>query len=167
MSSAADWIDRLDLQTHPEGGYYRETYRSQACFSDAIGGKFPDGRNHSTAIYFLLEKNNYSAFHRIRSDELWHFYDGDGLDIHVIDPQGEYTCLRLGTGEGRLPQAMVAAGCWFASEVVSGGSFALVGCTVAPGFEFSDFELADGVALSAVFPQHHHLIRRLTRRAGD
>jgi len=163
MSSAAEWIDRLDLKPHPEGGYYRETYRSELAFPGHVNDAFPTGRSHSTAIYFLLEKHNFSAFHRIQSDELWHVYDGDGLDIHVIDHLGEYKCLCLGTAEGRLPQAMVEAGCWFASEVTQGGGFALVGCTVSPGFDFTDFEMADGVALRAEFPQHRSLIGRLTR----
>jgi hypothetical protein len=163
MSSAADWIDRLKLEAHPEGGYYRETYRSEAAFPGRQDQVFPAGRSHSTAIYFLLEKDNFSAFHRIQSDELWHVYDGDGLDIHVLHPQGEYSCLRLGTVEGRMPQAKVEAGCWFASEVSPGGSFALVGCTVSPGFDFTDFEMADAVALSSEFPQHRNLIGRLTR----
>jgi len=163
VGSAADWIQRLDLQVHPEGGFYRETYRAAASFSGSNNDAFPAGRNHSTAIYFLLERGNFSAFHRIKSDELWHSYDGDGLDVHVIDVQGSYSCLQLGTGAGRLPQVLVPAGCWFASEVAQGGDFSLVGCTVSPGFDFTDFDLADGVELSRVYPQHAQLIRRLTR----
>ena len=164
MGSAADWVQRLDLQAHPEGGFYRETYRCESRIpAITANNAFPAERNLSTAIYFLLERGNFSAFHRIKSDELWHFYDGDGLDVHVINAQGTYSCLQLGTGAGRLPQALVPAGCWFASEVSQDGGFSLVGCTVSPGFDFTDFALADGVELSKVYPQHAQLIRRLTR----
>lgn len=165
MGTAAGWIRRLDLQAHPEGGLFRETYRADACFAGSAEDDFPAGRSHSTAIYFLLEQGNFSAFHRIRSDEIWHFYDGDGLDIHVIDARGAYRCLHLGLDAslGQQPQVVVPAGCWFASEVVDRGSFALLGCTVAPGFEFADFELATAKQLSSMFPSFQPLIRRLTR----
>jgi len=163
--AAADWIRRLDLQAHPEGGFYRESYRAGVCFEGAAEDGFPAGRHHSTAIYFLLEHGNFSAFHRIRSDELWHFYDGDGLLIHVISPEGQYRCLQLGTNTaaGQLPQAVVPAGCWFASEVVERGSYALVGCTVAPGFDFKDFELGSRSQLVSLFPQYQPLLRRMIR----
>jgi len=166
MPSALDWIEQLALQAHPEGGFYRETYRCADRFPvDGSDKSFPAGRSRSTGIYFLLEQGDFSAFHRIRSDELWHHYDGDVLHIHVIDPAGTYSCLKLGCdiGAGALPQAMVPAGFWFASELADAGDFALVGCTVAPGFDFADFELADGVELSRIYAQHADLISRLTR----
>jgi uncharacterized protein len=162
-TAAARWIRELGLQAHPEGGWYRETYRARDGFPGPAHGGFPAGRSLSTAIYFLLEQGLYSAFHRIRSDELWHHYDGDGTDIHIIEPNGALRVLRLGRGAGRQPQAVVPAGCWFASEVAGGGEFALLGCTVAPGFDFADFELADGIELAAACAQHAPLIRRLTR----
>ena len=124
------------------------------------------GRSLSTAIYFLLEQDHFSAFHRIRSDELWHHYDGSAADVHIIGPGGDYRRLMLGCGAGRQPQAVVPAGNWFAAEVAGDGAFALLGCTVAPGFDFADFELADGIALAAACPQHAALVRRLTR-AGE
>ncbi|MDQ6972523.1 MAG: cupin domain-containing protein, partial [Mariprofundaceae bacterium] len=135
MASAPDWIEKLALQAHPEGGFYRETYRCADCFPvDGSDKSFPAGRSRSTGIYFLLEQGDYSAFHRIQSDEIWHHYDGDALHIHVIDPAGVYRCLTLGCdiADGQLPQAVVPAGCWFASEVADAGDFALGGCTVAP-----------------------------------
>lgn len=153
---AARWITELGLEPHPEGGWYRETYRSV----EFIPGR---GRSLSTGIYFLLARGHFSAFHRIHSDEMWHAYDGDGVDVHVIAPDGSYDCLRLGSGEGRVPQGVVPAGCWFASEVAAGGEFALVGCTVSPGFDFADFELADGERLAARYPGHAGLVQRLTR----
>ena len=160
---AARWIQELGLAPHPEGGWYRESYRAEDAFPGMSRTGFPAGRSHSTAIYFLLEHANFSAFHRIRSDELWHHYDGAGADVHLIAPNGEHHVLKLGRGAGRQPQAVVPAGCWFASEVAEGGAFALLGCTVAPGFDFADFELADGIELAAVYPQHADIIRRLTR----
>ncbi|OIQ02996.1 MAG: hypothetical protein COS82_08660 [Zetaproteobacteria bacterium CG06_land_8_20_14_3_00_59_53] len=165
MNSSADWKRRLGLEAHPEGGFFRETYRADACFTGMADDVFPAGRSHSTAIYFLLEQGNFSAFHRIRSDELWHYYDGDGLDIHVIEPGGAYRCLHLGldVSIGQSPQAVVPAGCWFASEVADRGGFALVGCTVSPGFDFTDFEMGSRKQLISLFPQYQPLIRRMTR----
>jgi uncharacterized protein len=164
--AAARWIRELALAPHPEGGWYCETYRAGGRFPGTPQAGFPAGRSLSTAIYFLLERGNFSAFHRIRSDELWHHYEGDGVDVHIIESVGDYRLLRLGRGAGRQPQAVVSAGCWFASEVSEGGVFALLGCTVAPGFDFTDFELADGIELTAAYAQHAALVRRLTR-SGD
>ena len=163
---AQRWVRELELAPHPEGGWYRETYRAGGTFPGESYTEFPAGRSLSTAIYFLLERGRYSAFHRIQSDELWHHYDGDGTDVHIIGPGGDYQLLRLGRGAGRQPQAVVPAGCWFASEVSEGGAFALLGCTVAPGFDFVDFELADGIELCAAAAQHASLVRRLTRTWG-
>ncbi len=154
MSKAAkDWIEKLGLQPHPEGGYFVETYRADA----------PEGeRAASTGIYFLIEAGNVSNFHRIDADEMWHFYAGDGLTVHMIAPDGTYDMHRLGTGDGEVFQAVVPAGYWFGAEVSDGGNYALVGCTVAPGFEFSGFELADREALTAQYPDHAAIIQRLT-----
>jgi len=147
------WIQKLDLQPHPEGGYFTETYRT-----DAPAGE----RAASTGIYFLIETGNVSHFHRIDADEMWHFYAGDGLTVHMISPSGDYGQLRLGTGDDEVFQAVVPAGYWFGAEVSEDGRFALVGCTVAPGFEFEGFELADRDELSTEFPDHEEIIRRLT-----
>ncbi len=151
--TAKDWIEKLGLQPHPEGGYFVETYRAVA----------PKGeRAASTGIYFLIETGNVSNFHRIDADEMWHFYAGDGLNVHMISPDGAYSVYRLGAGEDQVFQAVVPAGYWFGAEVSDGGAYALVGCTVAPGFEFEGFELADRAALTALFPDHSEIIRRLT-----
>jgi predicted cupin superfamily sugar epimerase len=159
-------VERFGLLPHPEGGFYKETYRSEEIIkNDALPGRFPGDRNFSTAIYFLLEQGNFSAFHRIKSDECWHFYAGQSLHVHVIHPNGKYELIRLGNdiAAGETFQAVVPAACWFASETADGGRFSFVGCTVAPGFDFSDFELADGKDLSAEFPQFEKLIARLCR----
>ena len=163
---AAYWIDRLGLQPHPEGGYFRETYRSaDEIESGALGGRFSGSRSALTSIYFLLTDESFSSLHRMRSDEVWNFHAGSALTVHVIDPKGGYRSHRVGLelDAGQEPQAVVPAGCWFGATVDEPGGFALVGCTVAPGFDFADFELADREALTSRFPQHEVLITRLTR----
>jgi uncharacterized protein len=160
------WIDKLQLQPHPEGGYYRETYRSNVILDrEALPPGFAGPRAASTAIYFLIEGENFSAFHRLRSDELWHFYAGSPLLVHVIDPAGAYSSLRLGNDPdaGQVPQASVPAGTWFASHAADWKSWALVGCTVSPGFDFADFELGQRAHLMERYPQHREMIQRLTR----
>lgn len=154
----------LHLQPHPEGGFYGETYRSVLRVPTDKGD-----RPASTAIYFLLTTNQFSAFHRIKSDEVWHHYEGDTVFIHVLHPDEEYECICLGkiTESGEVQQAVVPAGAWFASESVGPSGYALVGCTVAPGFDFEDFELADRQVLSAAYPQYQDLVARLTRTSSD
>lgn len=159
------WIKKLQLERHPEGGYFRQTYRSSLTItSEALPG-FPGARAASTAIYFLLEGKNFSAFHRLRSDEVWHFYAGSPLLVHVIEASQSYSAITLGSDSeaGQLLQAVVPAGCWFASHVMDWKSWALVGCTVAPGFEFEDFAMAKREELTKEFPHHREVIERLTR----
>jgi uncharacterized protein len=166
MKDAAYWVRALQLKKHPEGGYYRETYRcAETAPAQALPPRFDGPRAFSTAILYLLRGGEFSAFHRLRSDEVWHFYDGHPLTLHVIDPQGQLVTLRLGDNpsRGTSLQAVVAAGCWFAAELEARRGFALVGCTVAPGFDFADFELAGREALAGLYPQHRALIARLTR----
>jgi uncharacterized protein len=154
-------IRRLGLAPHPEGGYFRETYRA----ADRVHREGSDApRASSTAIYFLLCDGAHSAWHRIRSDEVWHFYAGAPVDVHVLDAQGALVTHRLGNAlvhADAVFQAVVRAGDWFAAECADASGAALVGCTVAPGFEFSEFELAEHGALEALYPQHRELIARL------
>jgi predicted cupin superfamily sugar epimerase len=164
--TAQYWIDKLNLIAHPEGGYYSETYRSQLSIAkEALPPEFTGPRLVSTAIYFLLERENFSAFHRLRSDELWHFHKGGSITVHVIDPGGAYSEIQLGDNPecGEVFQAVVKAGCWFASRVQNPKTFALAGCTVAPGFDFADFELGKRSDLVKLYPQHRKLIEQLTR----
>jgi predicted cupin superfamily sugar epimerase len=167
MKKASYWVGKYNLAAHPEGGFYAETYRS---FENIAQKALPEGfggdRSFSTGIYFLLEKHNFSAFHRIKSDEMWHFYQGEALEIFVIYPvSGKLDVIRLGDDpdKGETFQAVVPANTWFASRPASGSKYALVGCTVAPGFDFEDFEMADRETLRASFPQHAKLIEELTR----
>jgi hypothetical protein len=164
--NAQYWIDRLSLSPHPEGGYFRVTYQSSLTIvQDALPSAFHGNRSVSTAIYFLLAEQDFSAFHRIASDELWHFYAGGALIVYVIDPEGNYSELHLGDGfeAGEVFQAVVKAGCWFASRLKNPGGFALVGCTVAPGFDFADFDMAKRSEFVAAYPKHRKLIEELTR----
>lgn len=155
-------VDELELLPHPEGGFYKETYRSKGSYSP-IG--FPGIRNYSTSIYFLLTSESFSSLHRIRQDEVWHFYHGSPLFLHVITPDGQYIKHSVGLDlqSGQTPQLVVEAGCWFGATVQNPDSYSLVGCTVAPGFDFDDFELANREELSASFPQHAEIIHQLTR----
>ena len=160
------WIDKLQLEPHPEGGYFRQTYRSEVVIPrEALPAGFSGARAVSTAIYFLLEGKNFSAFHRLRSDEVWHFYAGDPLVVHVVEPGGNYSRILLGCDleAGQVLQAVVRAGCWFGSHMADWKSFAVVGCTVAPGFDFEDCEMGKREELAAKYPQHGELIERLTR----
>ena len=157
-------IERLGLEPHPERGYYRETYRaSLAVQSDAHGGARPA----STAIYFLVAASEPATYlHRLRSDEIFHLYDGGPLEILRLFANGTWDVARLGMNldAGERPQIMVPAGTWFGTALASGASHCLVGCTVAPGFDFADFELADGPELQARYPDAADRIRPMVRR---
>jgi len=166
MITAAALIEKYKLLPHPEGGYFAETYRSTETIPPSgLPMRFTGERAFCTAIYFLLEKGNFSAFHKIKSDECWHFYAGQTLLIHVIDTTGKLITIKLGNDVNKEEcfQYVVPAGCWFASEPDINTGFSFVGCTVAPGFSFEDFELADAQELSVAFPEHMGLIKRLCR----
>ncbi len=159
-------VERLGLERHTEGGWFREMYNAplsvrHPSVPDAGDATRPAG----TAIYYLLPADEVSSLHRVtRSDELWHLYAGDPLELHLIHADGSYEVRRLASdlkvGE---PVAVVEAGCWQAARVADGGAWSLCGCTVAPGFTYADFELADAGALIQAFPQHEAVIRRFTR----
>ncbi|MBI2256717.1 MAG: cupin domain-containing protein [Proteobacteria bacterium] len=160
-----DLIKALDLQPHPEGGYYRETYRAVETIPNAgLPARFHGPRAYSTSIYYLLRAGERSKLHRIKSDEVWHFYEGDALTIIAISSEGQLIETTLGRdfARGEVPQHVVPAGYWFGALPAKGSAFTLAGCTVAPGFDFADFELADRAELKAAFPQHKTWIERLT-----
>ncbi|MBQ4819055.1 cupin domain-containing protein [Aquimarina sp. MMG016] len=159
-------VAKLQLKPHPEGGFYKETYRSSGIIpKDVLDNEFSGDRNYCTGIYFLLTSENFSAFHRIKQDEMWHYYSGSSLYVHVITPDKNYQRYTVGMDieEGELPQLVVPAGCWFASSVKNKKDYSLVGCTVSPGFDFDDFELADRESLANKFPDHKDVIREFTR----
>jgi predicted cupin superfamily sugar epimerase len=155
----------LNLTPHPEGGFYREIFRSEGIFPVSDDSAFPSGRNYSTAIYFLLTDGNFSALHRIRSDETWHYYNGDPTLVVEITPEGKLIQTVLGPyiDQGQVFQYTVKAGHWFGSMVANNGTYSLTGCTVAPGFDFRDFEMADRHQITKEFIEHADLIRRFTR----
>ncbi len=148
-------IDHYKMQKHPEGGYFRETFRSEMNVNVDQGE-----RSMSTAIYFLITQNEISHFHRIKSDEGWHFYLGDPLKVIEITPNGELIETVLGKDfkKGQLQQYVVKAGHWFASTSLGGYSF--FGCTVAPGFDFADFEMANKKQLKELYPMHTGVIQK-------
>ena len=157
---ASYWIDRLELQPHPEGGYYKEVFRSAVQVtrpsSDTI-------KQACTSIYYLLEGKDYSGFHKLLSDEIWYFHKGVPVLVHVIDQDGVYTTHELSDTESGSLSVVVEAGLWFAAEVPSGKNFTLMSCVVAPGFEFTEFEMGKKDELKALYPQHSLILDRLCR----
>ena len=164
-AEAQAWIRRLDLKPHREGGYFREIYRSQDMIPrTALPGRFPGDRALSTSIYFLLASGQASSFHRLLSDEIWHLYEGGPAVLHVLDPGSGYQRLVLGRDAalGQAHQCILRAGAWFGAELLPQASFLLAGCTLAPGFDYADFEPAGRAALTDAFPEQADLIARLT-----
>jgi predicted cupin superfamily sugar epimerase len=166
MSRIDQLIQQFKLEPHPEGGWYKQTYKSnEEIVAGALPKRFAGSRSFATAIYFLLEQGNFSGFHRIKSDECWHFYTGDPLFIYIIKQSGELEIISLGNNfeKGQAFQYVVPANCWFAGRPAPGSEYCFVGCTVSPGFEFADFELADLNALVRMYPQHKEIINELCR----
>ena len=157
-SKASYWIQMLEMQAHPEGGYFKEVYRSDLEIDVEQGS-----RPAATSIYYLLRAGEFSAFHRIKSDETWYFHAGGPIEIVVIDEWGNLTKQLVGLEleKGMFPQFTVNAGRWFASHPK--GEFSLVGCSVAPGFDFRDFEMADRQQLLKDYPQLENEILAFTR----
>lgn len=165
MSRVGELIDSLGLVPHPERGYYVETYRASLTVSD-LPRPHSGARAASTAIYFLVTREQPTTYlHRLLSDEMFHFYEGGPLDVLMLGPTGPGELRRLGTNvaAGERPQILIPAGTWFAAELAYAASHCLIGCTVAPGFEFADFELAAGPELAARYPVHAARIARMTR----
>ncbi|MFD2568168.1 cupin domain-containing protein [Pseudotenacibaculum haliotis] len=163
--TAQEIIEKLELQEHPEGGYFKETYRSTGEIpTTVLGEKYQGNRNYSTCIYFLLTSEKFSAFHKINQDEIWHFYKGTPLKLHIISKEGEYSYHMIGNDlqNGEVPQYVVNGGDWFAAEVIDANAYSLVGCTVAPGFDFADFVLPERKELTELFPQYKKIISKLT-----
>lgn len=166
--SAAQWIEQLALQPHPEGGFFRETYRSVHMVpSQALPDRYAGARSLATTIFYLLRGEEVSRLHRLRTDENWYYHAGNPLKLHQFNSDGSYrhTCLGLDPGAGAEPQRVMPAGCWFGAEVAtcSEGGYTLVSCSLAPGFEFADFELGDPEELLAAWPEYAALIRKLSR----
>ncbi|MBI9073538.1 MAG: cupin domain-containing protein [Melioribacteraceae bacterium] len=160
-----DIIKKLELTPHPEGGYYKEVYRSNNN-TKLIINTLPVNRSLATSIYFLLEKDQFSSFHKLKSDELWYHHTGSYVRIHVIDKKGNYFHKDIGTDleKNIEPQFIIEAESWFAAELTDKNSYSLLGCMVTPGFDFADFELAEKEKLTEQFPQHNEIIAKFTRQ---
>ena len=157
-------IRKLKLKKHSEGGYFAEIFRSQEMLKNSILPKRHSGqRSLYTFIYYLLFGNKFSAFHRLKSDEIWHFYEGTRLLIHILENKQKLVTIKLGgnLSKGDTFTARIKSGYWFAAEVENKESFSLVGCTVTPGFDFDDFEFGDKGKLIRNFPNHKKIIEKL------
>lgn len=160
-------VKNLGLQPHPEGGFYKQAFKSPHRVKSLDKNRYDDEERHAgSAIYYLLNRHDFSAWHRLKSDELWHHYSGSTVRIHIIDKEGNLSSYLLGDplkNANATHQVHIPAGCWFSAENVNKTSYSLVGCTVTPAFEFKDFELANRESLSRTYPQHTDIINRLTR----
>jgi len=154
--NAEYWIKRLNLEPHPEGGYYRRIYESPTLVP-------PQNQSLCSAIYYLLEGNDYSCFHRLTFTEAWFHHHGDPLCIHTIDKEGQYSQTELSLEPtGRL-SVFIEPGIWFAAELPRKSGYTLISCVVAPAFYFSGFEMGDRATLIHSYPDHKEVIGRLTR----
>ena len=164
--TADEIIDLLQLKPHPkEDGFFVETYRSAESFSwESLPARYNGARNHSTGIYFLLKAGGFSEMHRLRSDEIFHFYSGAPADLLLLFPDGDGSLLRIGADlqAGERPQVVVPRGCWQGLRTT--GEFTLLGTTVAPGFDYSDYESGKRDELTSQYPKFAMLIQQFTRR---
>lgn len=167
MITAKEIIEKLGLKPHPaEGGFFIETYRSEETVpEDRFGGRYTGPRSVATAIYYLLTPETYSAMHRLQSDEIFHFYLGDPVQMLQLCPGGEGRTVVMGSDllAGMAPQVIVPRGVWQGSRLIDGGRVALLGTTVSPGFEFEDYETGRRETLAAAYPEFRGEIERLTR----
>lgn len=166
MTTADDIIAKLGLQPHPrEGGYFRETYRSADYFAkDQLPERYPNERSASTAIFYLLTPQTFSAIHKLNTDEIFHFYGGSPVRMLQLHPNGSGEEIVIGPDvlNGQQPQVIVPRDVWQGSFLDLGGEYCLLGCTVAPGFDYADYEDGDRETLIGTYPKFEELIRRLT-----
>ncbi|MFP7296661.1 cupin domain-containing protein [Neobacillus niacini] len=158
------WVSKLGLIPHPEGGYYKETFKSDEQIGDnELSVNFEGKRKLYTSIYFLLTSDDVSHFHRLKSDELWYYHGGSSLSVHIIDETGKYQEIKLGMNldAGEVPQYLVKKNSIFGSSVAEKNTCSLVGCMVSPGFEFQDFELFTQDELLQKYPEHKEIIIKL------
>ena len=165
LPTAQELIRAFELSPHPEGGFFKQTYRSsEGILGENLPDRFSGDRAYSTAIYYLLSEGQVSKLHRIKSDEIWHFYLGGSLIVAGIDEAGKPYEVKLGQNiaQGEKLQYVVKAGHWFGAYLAPGSAFSFVGCTVSPGFEYEDFEFGDRAQLLSQFPAASKLIEALT-----
>uniref|UniRef100_A9A662 DUF985 domain-containing protein n=1 Tax=Methanococcus maripaludis (strain C6 / ATCC BAA-1332) TaxID=444158 RepID=A9A662_METM6 len=165
MKTAEYFIKKLNLEKHPEGGFYKRIYQSEEVISkDKLPERYNSDRFYSTSIYYLLSGNDISKFHRLKSDEIWHYYFGSSAIIHIIDNLGNYNLKKLGPNLDKNEnfQVIIPKNSYFAAEIIEKSSFIIVGCTVSPGFDFEDFELASKDELLKKYPEHVNLIKKFS-----
>jgi predicted cupin superfamily sugar epimerase len=162
---ATYWINKLNLKEHPEGGYFVETVVSDKTITSP---EYDGTRSAFTAIYYLLVGEQFSSFHTMRSEELWHFCAGSTLTLHIIETDGELHEIRLGPNvdNGEKFQTAVKSGSWFAASVDDTTSYSLVGCIASPGFDYQDWRLGDAEALTKLYPRHKSTIEKYTRKSS-
>lgn len=165
-NSAAALIEQLGLEPHPEeGGWFREVYRAaEEIDGAALPGRYGSARRCATAIYYLLTPDTFSAMHRVASDEIFHFYDGDPVEQLRLHPDGTCEVVTIGRdiAAGQSPMTVVPHGVWQGARLVAGGAWALLGATVAPGFEYADYEHGDGTELAKAWPGPADMIEALS-----
>ena len=164
---ATDVIQMLGLEPLPdEGGYYKETYRSDGVIPEEVLPNLKGNRSYSTLIFYLVTPESFSSLHRVKSDEIFHFYSGDPVKMIQIDVKGNLKEIFLGSqfDQGQKLQTVVEKGIWQGTKLIEGGKWALMGCTVAPGFEFEDTEIKTRSELVAIFPDHRKMIEQYTHR---
>ncbi len=165
MKNSEYWIQHLELQPHPEGGYFKETTRSGILIpAGSLSGQLQNERNLYTSILFLLEAGSVSRFHRLKSDELWYYHYGDSMIIECIDENGKHYTERLGAGvgDGEKLQVLLPSGTIFGAKTAGTSNYSLVGCMVSPGFDFADFKLFEREELLHLYPQYRPLILGFT-----
>lgn len=156
-----DWIKRLELQVHPEGGYYKEIYRSKDIINSS-NSHINEQRPSSTSIYYLLDSETKSFCHKLKSDEIWYYHLGASVTLYLIDQNGNFSIKICGSGKEEEPSVLIPKNTWFGARVMQPNSFVLVSCMVSLGFEFADFEMADRNELISMFPQHKEAIIKYT-----
>jgi hypothetical protein len=166
MITAEKLVKLLCLKSHPEGGYYKETYRSDEIIGKgALPERYTGDRRYGTAIYYLLTQETFSAIHRVKTDEIYHFYLGDPVELVQLLSDGSGCVVMLGhdISGGALVQTIVLRGTWHGARLAEGGKYALLGTTVSPGFEFADYEIGDRNELIHSYPSFSDTIIALTR----
>lgn len=158
--------EKFNLIAHPEGGFFCEVYRSDEIIDKkALPERYSSQRSFGTSIYFLLDGENISNFHRLKSDEFWYFHCGSTIEIHIIYENGTYDIKKLGINilDGDIPSVLLPRGCWFGAKLINQSSYGFVSCAVFPGFDFADFELAKREELINLFSEHKEIIIELTK----
>lgn len=164
---ADEIIKLLNLRRHPEGGFFKETYRSDECIPQSVlPARYGAARSFYTCIYYMLTAETFSCIHKVASDEIFHFYAGDAIEMLQLFADGSTRSFKIGSNltAGEVPQVLIPRGVWQGSRLSPGGKFALIGATVAPGFDYADYEEASRAQLLSAYPSERELITALTRK---